>query len=1850
MKQIRRSKISKIIAFYLAIMIFLELTAPMAAYALTEGPSQPEFNSFTPISTTDMVDLASGDFNYNIPIMDVGGYPINLSYDSGVTMDQEASWVGLGWNLNLGQINRQVRGLPDDFQGDEMVSENNMKDNITLGINTYINAQLVGAFDKMKAGGGMNMQYNNYTGMTATPSFGLSFAISDNVSVGMKLTSSSTDGVSVTPSASLHTKQRSECDSSTKLEGSISPSITYNSRQGLQSFNLSSTWGRTVAAQGRNGGDHYSANTIGGSGSGSYSFINNTFTPKNRLAFNNTSGVFSFSVGPDAWSLHAEFSIAASVAIQQLRENTTRSYAYGYENTDLAPKNSLLDFNREKEQANITKNTKVLPITNYTHDLYTIQGQGIGGMFRPHRSQIGYVEDAKIEDKSNSLSLGGEIEGGGGVHVGASITYSPSNTYTAGWNTQATPFFKEKVNKNPDYEKVYFKALGESKYDPEYNDLFIDKLGGSSPITLKLGSNKNVINGYWQKAVTNATSGLNDIPNFTGPLKRNKREKRNRMVQKITRKESNVPGVAQFFKNNLNAKDHHTLGYIVTDENGSRNIYGETAYNKTKREATFATNSSPNCTNGLVPYSSGEDSQGNSSGLDHFYNSETTPAYAHTYLISSVLSPDYEDVTGNGPTDDDMGSYTKFEYKLYDDYKWRVPFTGNSFNEGYKTLNYDQKASYLYGEKELKYVHKIITKTHVAFFDLEERKDGIGSAGKSGGAGTGKMYKIKSIRLYSKPEVLVNGIVTDPGINSNIKPIKTAHFEYDYSLCKNIDNNNGSQALTTAEGSANPNSENEGGKLTLKKVYFTYKGSNMGKFAPYKFTYAKSEQYNPDYNPKNYDIWGNYMPNAATSCNDENHTTPQEFPYVNQNDKTQQDIYAAAWSLSSIQLPSGGLMKIEYESDDYQYVQDRKAMRMFKVEGVSYNSSPNNVNTGELYTGGEDARYVVIKTDSQTTANNVKQRYIGNLINKPIFFNFLVNMANNKKDYVQGYFKIDDPSLIHFDAVNKLLFIPMEQLNREGKNSGDNLVNPISLAGWYFGRQYMNREIYGQPSHSDGANIVSLARSLANNIGAMVQIYKGPNGHLKDKKCAKYFNPKKSWIRLLEPDGIKLGGGARVKKINLYDEWDDMLGLPENTPLSERYKKQYGQSYEYTLANGSSSGVATYEPNVSKENPFVLPFYHNAQNMIAPPAVSYTEEPFGESFFPSPTVTYSRVTVKNTTADGSNTETGKVITQHYTSRDFPTKTGFTTLDGSVFNTNKTWEYESNENQVVSQMLAGILGLPVVVKTDLTMTQGFSIETNDMNGKLKKQEIYNQTDNLISSVEYVYSTGTENSGDVSDNTSILNNKVTVIDRYGKNTKQTIGVEYDVVNDFRQCYSNSKTFGINVNIDMIPVLIVPVIIGMGVPESADHTQILRTSVTTKVVHKTGILKEKIAFDLGSKVSTKNLAWDADTGQVLLTETTNEFDDKYYTLNYPAYWFYDGMGMASDNADIKGELYLSNNHYRISGLQTAAETQRYLKPGDELLVDFQSDLFLNRVWVISSNDNGVKLIKKDGSPVSSQVYAVKFRVLRSGQRNMQMASMASVTSMRNPLGTDNNQNITASTYLYSNTNNPGTLNWRVLNANAVEYSEAWASQCENGLPRPTSYSQNPYLYNILGEWRASRSYAYLTSRSSDNLSTRLKGFFKDFQPLYVRNEFNTGWVKLFSTNRWTFASKVVKHSPYGAEIENKDVLGRYSSAQYGYKYKLPVAVAANTRYQEIGYDGFEDYDENSGDLKPHFGFSQELSETAKISKVTSHTGKRSIAINPNNRVVLIRTIEGCGYVDDTGDNDGGTDAVHNDPKIIR
>lgn len=74
-----------------------------------------------------------GELNLQIPIMTIPGraglsFNIAYSYQSGIKVDQEASWVGLGWSFNPGSITRDIRGNLKDIGCDYTSASNDMPD------------------------------------------------------------------------------------------------------------------------------------------------------------------------------------------------------------------------------------------------------------------------------------------------------------------------------------------------------------------------------------------------------------------------------------------------------------------------------------------------------------------------------------------------------------------------------------------------------------------------------------------------------------------------------------------------------------------------------------------------------------------------------------------------------------------------------------------------------------------------------------------------------------------------------------------------------------------------------------------------------------------------------------------------------------------------------------------------------------------------------------------------------------------------------------------------------------------------------------------------------------------------------------------------------------------------------------------------------------------------------------------------------------------------------------------------------------------------------------------------------------------------------------------------------------------------------------------------------------------------------------------------------------------------------------------------------------------------------------------------------------------------------------------
>jgi hypothetical protein len=203
------------------------------------------------------------------------------------------------------------------------------------------------------------------------------------------------------------------------------------------------------------------------------------------------------------------------------------------------------------------------------------------------------------------------------------------------------------------------------------------------------------------------------------------------------------------------------------------------------------------------------------------------------------------------------------------------------------------------------------------------------------------------------------------------------------------------------------------------------------------------------------------------------------------------------------------------------------------------------------------------------------------------------------------------------------------------------------------------------------------------------------------------------------------------------------------------------------------------------------------------------------------------------------------------------------------------------------------------------------------------------------------------------------------------------------------------------------------------------------------------------------------------------------------------------------------------------------------------------------------------------------------------------------------------------------------KVLQASAIEYSNSWKTYCDCfKTPKTPSelarhlkgFTSNPYILGTKGMYKANKSYLYLSGRTQDNFNNntnvRKDGLFTSFNPYYKLS--SSKWI--IDPSNWTFTSEVTEFSPFGAELENKDALGHYSAAIFGYNQSLATAVAANSRYKEVGFDNFEDYGFN-GCADNHFKF-DEISEN-NLSSTYSHTGKYSVKVTSEKAVTMTKSL---------------------------
>jgi hypothetical protein len=1761
------------------------------------GPSQPEMAAFQSVNANNIVDLFSGDFSYNIPLMDVGGYPIGLSYRGGITMDQEASWVGLGWNVNPGTITRNLRGLPDDFNGkcDSIKKVTSIRDNKTIGVTAGGDVEIVGA--PISVGASLGVFHNNYKGWGIENSVNASInsgtGAKGPLSGGLSITNNSQEGLTIAPSLSVKFGQYDADEKG--AYGTFTTSLPYNSRSGLKAMQLSvgvTQFKKDLENQ-RN--SRSSSNSF----STSISFASPTFVPSITMPFTSTQFSFTGKIGAEINAFHPNFYISGYVAKQGIKPEDTLlalpSFGYLYYQEGAKNRSSLLDFNREKEIPYREKPAMPhIAVPMYTYDAFSITGEGTGGMFRAYRGDIGFIHDHFIRTKDNSNRVSIDLGTGNLVHGGIDLNINRAFTQNGPWLGDNTLKNIIDFRSNKDsFEAVYFRNPGEKAINSK---AFYNAVGGDDVVTVGLfqaGNSSSSIQAtnYLMKYHNKRLVG--QIPLTSQNSIKPERDKRMQVISYLNAKEADAGGLSKYIENytinqftpyncsvtnwenldgtgtglpaeyykqlnfkgvpdirqdgvinfdwgkgapytgfpsdrfsirrvgrlkapltgtynlktdsddgirvwlndsliinqwddhghmintsivNLVANEFYTIRmeyyenkgkavtrllwsvpnnasvvpipqqylyapakteYVVSpnltkekrinsfrrethmseidvlNTDGKRYVYGLPVYNLKQKEATFSVqNTRGNSQTGLVGYNNGIDNTANNhNGKDWYYNSETTPAYAHSFLLTGILSEDYIDVTGNGISNDDLGDAVKFNYSktngIANPYRWRAPYIPDSatYNESLRTETRDDKGSYVYGEKELWYLHSIESKTMIATFTVENRLDqlAIDEAGHKYNDNGPK--RLKEINLYSKADFIQHG--------TNATAIKTVHFEYSYELCPGV---------------SKPFSDS--GKLTLKKVWFSYNGNNKGKLNPYIFNYNSK---NPSYNLKSSDRWGSYKdPLQNPGSTPTNLITNAEYPYALQ-DSVAAAVNAGAWSLDSIYLPSGGSLKIVYEGDDYGYVENRSAMQLFKLKGLA-NAANVGTFTNQLYTSGGDNLYAYIAVPQSVSSKaDVYQKYLKGI--QKLYFKLYVKMPSDQfgsgNEYVSCYADLEGDNYGLYDA--NTIWVKVSGISLKGDESGT--YSPLAKAAIQFLRLNLPSKAYPGSETADNLDLgdaVKMIFTLADNIKNAFSSF-DRIARKDENKWGSIIDTSRTFIRLNNPYVKKYGGGHRVKKVIIYDKWDKMTG---------QRAAMYGREYTYTtqkMINGVnqriSSGVASYEPGIgSEENPFRQPIeYVEKIAPLGPVTLGYSEEPLGEAMFPSASVGYGKVQVRTINYKNVKSANGFTETSFYTSYDFPVYTDRTMLDND---TKKRYK----------PALANFLRINA--KHYITLSQGFKIELNDMNGKQRSEGVYAETD---PNTPITYSENIYKVVDPKMEFKQLANTVSVISPKGLiDTTAVVGKDVELMMDMREQVSITNGNNVNLNADMFsipflpPFLIIPSFLNLAQREENQF----RSVATLKVIQRYGILDSIIHIDKGSKVSTKDLLYDSETGDVVLTMTQNEFNDPVYTFNYPSYWAYEGMGPAYKNIDIGFQHVQIREGKILSGLP--GPDSLFLSTGDEIMVfgkqavgsqlpdcsvPFATFPLSARVWAIDSSilKGGAKyffIVNRDGTPYTG--FDVNIKIVRSGRRNLN-SSAGIVTTMVNPIVKNGS---TQQYELVLNTNS------KVINAKASEFRQTWVT----------------------------------------------------------------------------------------------------------------------------------------------------------------------------------------------------------------
>ncbi|MCR9171963.1 MAG: hypothetical protein NXI10_05700 [bacterium] len=1860
-----------------------ELNQTGMAVQMTSEGGQTETSGYSLNSTDGMVDKFTGDFSYQIPLMDVEGYPIVISYNSNVGMNQEASWVGLGWNLSVGSVSRDMRGLPDEFNGDQNITKTINQKNIQTTNGKKIGASIAfgnsglgltalgGGYDNSYLGNGKTFDFNARIPMTKSigenyylnGSFNFGFSVDTKNGIGRNW------GLGITPG-------NSETGKSLNLP---TYGRSFNSRIGLTAQSIS--FSKAI----RNTDLSISSSFKYGSNTTSPASSFNNYSTSNSNSFN---AFVSFSVGNVGLTTSAltQFYNDDAGILHDNSAQVIQHPAYGYLHSGKRLNDSnqdnlfpVMDFNRVNDYG-YSEEMKNLPFSFQTYDVFNVNAVGINGNFRARRTDFGTYKDPETkadQDGDENDFTAGFQPVGMRVILGYGKGSQDGDSKTGTWNN-----ILEFTSEAPGVEfdnTVYFKGMGEMT--PEdltvYNQMGGNKAGyfdinkvGEDIVQsnyLKLGNSGVNING-------STVNGLSEKPvraTVYNPLIAQNHPNPN--FEEYAEGVFTPPTINTIGRTSNSREANHISSFSVVNTNGAEYTYGIPAYTLETNEVMFSVDgSSFDPTTGLVNYSSGDNTINNNEGRAGVYNKTTTPAYAHSFLLTELKSSDYVDVDNNGVSPDDIGSYHKFNYsQVYGEnstngtYEWRFPISDNSgnqamYNRGFEGTELDNTANYTHGEKEVWYTHSVEGRNLIAEFYLEDREDAYGVLDENGQIDVTKpLKKLKWIKLYVKSER------EDPVNGANAEPIQMVEFDYDYSLCK------GNPANKNTNVTPDPANS---GKLTLKGIR-VYSGSSVETaLNNYSFEYSS---FNPDFSYANIDGWGAYKqydPNKPTHI----------YPYAEQNEANA-DLAAEAWRLVAINQPNGGRVEVDYEADRYVNVQNKRTMKHMDVHRMTNLIEFLHIQNQSSWNGTDNA-YMSFRKDFGGISG-LQSFFQSNGYGAPFSFTDFYNATVLAVSYAQynqkfGKFKTD------FVPNNVIVFKLEDNIDGAlNKTDASAIVKEDYFATKEGVNQYLKQlyfKMHVRVKDENGTDIKEYVPAFAdisddfinpfgsllpyeddfNAIGVMPPASPGaayeygyvvvnPTNSGSREKKNKEGNDK---------DGILLHPIQRQAldfvRQNLPDKvYGSCVGCDPN--LSVDVKTFFGgDMYKYLIKDGSYADIFYNDHSTVRLHfPGDIKFgggsrvksitYKDGWDVISEESGLNEVESsykwayeYPSRFEESGVASYEPTMIKDESAfyywdtyfdlrkkfpDERNFTPTPVVDALFPTPSVGYQKVKVYLDQSTvggYSLTKYYtakDFPTKYDKTPIERSEDKDWTPFSSGENYGFAQGFSVETNNFHGLPHTSGVYRIEGNaeiMQSETEYVYRG--------------LSESVQMIDRKGVVTDENVALEFDIHEDSR--FSTSNSIGINIGATvsfsvMVPFL--PIIVKPSI-SFTKREDAFYSNALVKHINRAATIESIETRYLSSSNSARNILFDKYTGEVLLSSLTDEYEDDLYSFLYPSHWYEAELRDLNSTENVTYNVSITGSIMDVSGLSNHVFT-----PGDRLLVS--DGVSTANAVILSIDGSNVKLITDSGMNYFGVTGAVTVEILQSGRKNRLEEVMQQVTT-KNTITP-----VSGSVLTFPETN--------ILSASAINYRNKTNIKCRIGDGEQGDNNEviqgsiiNPFDYGIMGDIVLDGQFMWQTERVHDlaNHGTRFDGEYTSYMPFYemdgsgvwhaITDPLHTNYDG--SLQDWRKMGEVTRYDEFGRPVEQADQIDVFSSMLFGFNKELsflPVAQAVNAMQRDIAFDSFEDYNFYSQEAldyqETHFDFADALGASVQITQSEKHSGWSSLQISAGASASVIKGVStGC------------------------